>query len=73
MPAWLASGLRELIDKDERAEQEQTGKAGASLQSKIAQLSDKQNILLDSFLNQDIDRDIFTAKKAEIMSRKKTL
>ena len=73
MPAWLASGLCELIDKDERAEQEQTGKTGAMLQAKIAQLSDKQNILLDSYLNQDIDRDIFTAKKAEIMSKKKTL
>jgi site-specific DNA recombinase len=73
MPAWLADGIRGLIDKDERAEREQTDKVGANLKTKIAHLLDKQNILLDSYLNQDIDRDIFTAKKAEIMSKKKTL
>ena len=73
MPAWLATGLRERIDKDEQAEEEQTGKASARLRAEIAQLTDKQNILLDSYLNQDIDRDVFTSKKAEIMSRKKTL
>lgn len=73
MHASLAAGLRELINRDEKAEEAQTGKASASLRTKIAQLAGKQSILLDSYLNQDIDRDIFTAKKAEIMSRKKTL
>ena len=73
MPASLAAGLRELINRDEKAEEAQTGKASASLRAEIAQLAGKQSILLDSYLNQDIDRDIFTAKKAEIMSRKKTL
>ncbi len=73
MPASLAAGLCELIGKDEKAEEAQTSKASASLRAEIAQLAGKQSILLDSYLNQDIDRDIFTAKKAEIMSRKKTL
>lgn len=34
MPASLAAGLRELIDRDEKAEEAQTGKASASLRGR---------------------------------------
>lgn len=51
MPASLAAGLRELIDRDEKAEKAQTGKASASLRAENAQLAGKQSILLDSYLN----------------------
>ena len=33
----------------------------------------KQKILLDSYLDQDIDRQTFLAKKSEILSEKKSL
>ena len=42
------------------------------LHANIAQLSAKLERLLDSYLDQDIDRDTYTSKKAEIMSQKKS-
>jgi len=43
------------------------------LRSQISHLTTKQKILLDSYLDQDIDRQTFLAKKSEILSEKKSL
>ena len=43
------------------------------LRTQIAKLNAKQKILLDSYLDQDIDRQTFLTKKSEILSEKKSL
>ena len=43
------------------------------LRSQISRLNTKQKILLDSYLDQDIDRQTFLAKKSEVLSEKKSL
>ena len=43
------------------------------LRMQIAKLTNKQQILLDSYLDQDIDRQTFLTKKGEILSQKKSL
>ena len=42
-------------------------------QAEMRSLSDKLQRLLDSYLDQDIDRDSYLNKKAEMLSKKKTL
>src|SRR5690606_12243043 len=63
---------------DKMAQDEQAESAGNisvldDLRSQISRLNAKQKILLDSYLDQDIDRQTFLAKKSEILSEKKSL
>ena len=71
MPLVWADKLRELMDKDVTDQQARSQAQTTDLQASIAQLSAKLQRLLDSYLDQDIDRDTYTNKKAEIMSQKK--
>lgn len=48
-------------------------RSSPNLKDKIANLNSKQKILLDSYLDQDIDRQTFLGKKSEILSEKKSL
>ena len=59
--------------EDEQAENTDNVSAVANLKDEIARLNSKQKILLDSYLDQDIDRQTFLAKKSEILSEKKSL
>ena len=68
MPRGWADKLRELMDKDVTDQQARSQAQTSDLQATIAQLSAKLQRLLDSYLDQDIDRDTYTNKKAEIMS-----
>lgn len=65
--------MTDKMAQDEQAES--TGNASVldDLRSQISRLNAKQKILLDSYLDQDIDRQTFLAKKSEILSEKKSL
>ena len=71
MPMAWADKLREFIDKDINDQQARSQSQTADLQTSITQLSAKLQRLLDSYLDQDIDRETYTNKKSEIMSQKK--
>ena len=71
MPTTWADKLHEFIDKDVNDQQTRSQVQTNELQTNIAQLSAKLQRLLDSYLDQDIDRETYTSKKAEIMSQKK--
>ena len=63
---------------DKMAQDEQAESVGNlslidDLRTQISRLNVKQKILLDSYLDQDIDRQTFLAKKSEILSEKKSL
>ena len=72
MPMAWADKLRELMDKDVNYQQTRNRMQTTDLQATIAQLSAKLQRLLDSYLDQDIDRDTYINKKAEMMSQKKS-
>ena len=71
MPKSWADKLRELMKADQANEQSRNQRQTNDLQANVTQLSTKLQRLLDSYLDQDIDREIYTNKKAEIMSQKK--
>ena len=65
--------LDKMIDDDENSESDKNFSVLATLREQIQTLAQKQRILLETYLDQDIDRQTFVAKKSEIMSEKKTL
>ena len=65
--------MNERIEQDEQAEIAGNVSLLDDLRTQIAKLTNKQQILLDSYLDQDIDRQTFLTKKSEILSQKKTL
>ena len=70
--AW-ADKLRELIHEDERKEKAQYSTMTDAVKANIAQLSEKLQRLLDSYLDGDVERDLYQAKRAEILGEKKRL
>ena len=73
LPSEYADIVREMINKDEQAEQSQIDAKISDLRTDISHLSEKLQRLLDSFLDGVLERDDYTKKKAEILSQKKTL
>ena len=73
MPQAWADKMREWLDKDEAQTNGEKERAADELRVKIAHVSEKLQRLLDSFLEQDIEREIYVEKKAELMSEKKSL
>ena len=71
MPTAWADKLREFMDKDINDQQARSQAQTADLETSITQLSTKLQRLLDSYLDQDIDRETYISKKAEIVSQKK--
>ena len=65
--------MSQKIVQDETAESADNVSAIEQLKADISHLTAKQKILLDSYLDQDIDRQTFLAKKSEILSEKKSL
>jgi hypothetical protein len=65
--------LEKMITDTERAETCENSSVIADFSNKIARLECKQQILLDTFLDQDIDRQTFLKKKAVILDEKQTL
>ena len=62
-----------MLETDEQKAEQSTGVFIATAQERIGNLQGKLQRLLDSYLDQDIERDIYLAKRAELMSEKKTL
>ena len=73
MPTTWADKLRDLIREDETKEQTQSLAVTKALQANIAQLSEKLQRLLDSYLDGDVDRELYQDKRAEILGEKKLL
>ena len=73
MPTAWADKLRDLIRNDEAKEQTQYATVTKALQASIAQLSEKLQRLLDSYLDGDVDRELYQDKRAEILGEKKLL
>ena len=65
--------INERIEQDEQAEIADDVSLLDDLRTQIAKLTNKKQILLDSYLDQDIDRQTFLTKKSEILSQKKSL
>jgi hypothetical protein len=75
-PALRRDWTREMLKKLDKEKAELAHSCGAFVQSKreeIKQISIKLQRLLDSYLDQDVDRDSYLAKKHELLSQKKTL
>ena len=70
--SWTTS-LIKMLDTDESQAEQSTGVFIADTTNKITSLQSKLQQLLDSYLDQDIDRETYVAKKAELMSEKKSL
>ena len=73
LPDGWGDWLRQRIGKAEREEQAKSDTTLDELRGKVAHLSGKLQRLLDSFLDELIDRQTYLAKKAELMSEKKSL
>jgi site-specific DNA recombinase len=73
MPTAWVDKLRELIRKDELNEKADFERITGNDKEAIAQLSDKLARLLDGYLDGDIERELYQAKRAEILGKKKLL
>ena len=73
LPDGWADYLRQRIDEDERAEQGASDAILDDLRGQVTQITGKLQRLLDSLLDELIDRQTYTHKKAELMSEKKSL
>lgn len=69
----IVSALSNKIDEEEATESSHNQPVLANLREQIGTLGMKQKILLETYLDQDIDRQTFVAKRSQITSQKKTL
>lgn len=72
LPSEAITWLLDKIEADERTESSHNLSDGEDLRRQVADLTAKQKLLLDSYLDQVIDRQTFTEKKAELMSQQAT-
>jgi hypothetical protein len=73
MPTPWADKLRDLIHEDETKEKTEHLTITKALQADIVQLSEKLQRLLDSYLDGDVERELYQDKRAEILGEKKRL
>ena len=73
MPDAWAYKLYELIRQDERKEKSTLDIEINDTQEQIVQLSSKLQRLLDSYLDGDVERELYQNKRAEILGEKKRL
>ncbi len=69
---WSAELLK-MADKDEREAGQSTAVLVQEIKLEIQAISQKLQRLLDAYLDQDIEREIYRSEKAELLSRKKSL
>lgn len=69
LPSEAITWLLDKIEADERTESSHNLSGGEDLRRQVADLTAKQKLLLDGYLDQVIDRQTFTEKKAELMSQ----
>ena len=73
LPDSWATALGKMLDTDEHRADQTSGVFIAAAQTKIANLQSKLQRLLDSYLDQDIERETYLQKKAELLSEKRSL
>ena len=73
LPTAWADKLRELMRKDELSEKAEYSANTEALRNDTAQLSSKLQRLLDSYLDGDVERELYQDKRAEILGQKKRL
>ncbi len=73
MPTAWADKLYELIEQDEQKEKSTLNSQINSTREQIVQLSEKLQRLLDSYLDGDVERELYQDKRAEILGDKKLL
>ena len=73
LPKSWADKMRELIRRDEASEKAEYSANTEVLRTDIAHLSDKLQCLLDSYLDGDVERELYQDKRAQILGQKKRL
>ncbi len=73
IPKSWADDLLARISQDKTSENNSTKTVLREAQDEITHLQNRLQRLLDSYLDQDIDREAYVAKKAELMTKKKSL
>ncbi len=73
LPKSWADSMRESMRKDEVREKLNYTQNTETLRTNIAYLSDKLQRLLDSYLDGDVERELYQTKRAEILGQKKRL
>lgn len=71
LPTPWADKLRELMRKDELSEKAEYSANTEVLRNDTAQLSGKLQRLLDSYLDGDVERELYQDKRAEILGQKR--
>jgi hypothetical protein len=71
-PDW-ATGLREMLEKDKKEAAQSATAFVQEAETKICALQTKLQRLLDGYLEQDIEREIYRTEKAKLLSEKKSL
>ena len=69
---WAAE-LTKMLEKDEKQAAQSSAAFVQEAQGKIEEITTKLQRLLDSYLEQDVEREVYLKKKAELMSGKKSL
>ena len=72
-PKAISDFLLNKLEKDAETERASYDAKRGEAERKLHDISVKQKILFDSYLEQDIDRQTFLDKKAELLSEKKAL
>ena len=72
-PKAMSDFLLNKLEKDAETERASYDTKRGEAEQKLHDISVKQKILFDSYLEQDIDRQTFLDKKAELLSEKKSL
>ncbi len=73
LPKDWANQMLAMVEKDEKQGAQSSAVFVQESREKTATLSQKLQRLLDSYLEQDIEREVYLKKKAEFMSEKKSL
>ena len=68
-----ADGMLELVKKEKKQSAQSALQLSAQKRAEIEKINLRLQRLLDSFLDELIDRDTFTAEKSKLMSQKKSL
>ncbi|MBI3273577.1 MAG: hypothetical protein HYZ69_00365 [Candidatus Colwellbacteria bacterium] len=73
LPKEWADQMSKMLEKDEKEGSQSSVLFIAEAKEKIIGINQKLQRLLDSYLEQDIEREVYLDKKAELMSEKKML
>lgn len=72
-PQEMINFLLNRLEQDEQSEQTYIYSKRSKTEQKIRNITRKRQLLFDSYLEQDIDRETFLNKKAELLNEKKSL